>query len=284
MQTDPVQGITSIGRPLDRNVATNRAVLQLMPIAGIVAAMVALVRGSSLPQIVWWGIAGVLLVLGTWALTRELAPDDNAVAFVSAALGFLTLPLVMPLSLLVLFATMLLIRIVNRTAGLPARVTDSGAMTLVAFAVMYLTGNPGFGLVAAMAFVLDAVLSRPLRRQWIFAAVCLLGTLVFFRLSKVDSLMPSPVHAGVILLLGAVSLAYVVTLLRTRNVESRGDVTGVRLAASRVRAGMFVALLVAWQALLFEEQGLAHAVVVWSALGGVAVTAGVIRPLKKLAT
>lgn len=284
MQTDPVQGITSIGRPLDRNVATNRAVLQLMPIAGIVAAMVALVRGSSLPQIVWWGIAGVLLVLGTWALTRELAPDDNAVAFVSAALGFLTLPLVMPLSLLVLFATMLLIRIVNRTAGLPARVTDSGAMTLVAFAVMYLTGNPGFGLVAAMAFVLDAVLSRPLRRQWIFAAVCLLGALVFFRLSKVDALMPSPVHAGVILLLGAVSLAYVVTLLRTRNVESRGDVTGVRLAASRVRAGMFVALLVAWQAMLFEEQGLAHAVVVWSALGGVAVTAGVIRPLKKLAT
>jgi hypothetical protein len=284
MQTDPVQGITSIGRPLDRNVATNRAVLQLMPIAGIVAAVVALVRGASLSQIVWWGIAGVLLVLGAWALTRELAPDDDAAALVSIALGFLTLPLVMPLSLLVLFATMLLIRIVNRTVGLRARVTDSGAITLAVFAVMYLTGNPGFGCVAAMVFVLDAVLSKPLRRQWIFAAVCLLGSLAFFGLSKVDSLMPSPVHVGVISLLAAVSLAYVVTLLRTRTVESRGDVTGVRLAASRVRSGMFVALLVAWQALLFEEQGVAHAVIVWSALGGVAVTAVVIRPLKKLAT
>jgi len=284
MQTDSVYGITSVGRPLDREVATNRAVLRLMPIAGIVAAVVALVRGASLPQVVWWGIAGALLVLGTWALTRELAPDDNPAAFVSMAVGFLTLPLVEPVSLLVLFTTLLLIRIVNRTTGLPARLTDSGAITMVVFAAVYLTGNPAFGFIAAMAFVLDALLSEPLRRQWIFAAICLLGTLAFFGLSKVDSLMPSPVHTGVILLLAAVSLAYVVTLLRTRNVESRGDVTGVRLAASRVRAGMFVALLVPWQALLLEEQGVAHAVMVWSALGGVAVTAVVIRPLKKLAT
>jgi hypothetical protein len=254
-----------------------------MPIAGIVAAVVALERGASLPRIMWWGVAGVLLVFGVWALTRELAPDDNPAAFVSMGLGFLTLPLVMPLSFLVLFTTMLLIRIVNRTAGSPARVTDSVAITLLVFAVMHFTGNPVFGFVAVVAFVFDAALSEPLRRQGIFAAVCLLGAVGFAGFWRAVSLLPSPLHAGVVLLLAAVTLAYVVALLRTRDVESRGDVTGIPLVASRVRAGMLVALLVPWQALLFQERGMAHTVMVWSGLGGVAVTAVVIRPLKKLA-
>ncbi len=279
MQTDPIHRLTSIGRPLDKNFATNRAVLRLMPIAGLAAAVVALVRGASVTQVIWWGIAGALLVFGAWALARELAPDDNSAAFVSMALGLSTLPLVVPLSFLVLFTTMLLVRIVNRTTGLPARIADSVAVTLLCFAVIYFGGNPLFGLVAALAFLFDAVLGQPLRRHGMFAIVCLLGIAASFGLSGIGA---QTVHSGVALSLAAVTLAYVVTLMLTRNIESCGDVTGIRLAASRVRAGMLVALLAAWQVLLFDEQGVAHAVVVWSAMGGVAATAVVIRPLKKV--
>ncbi len=283
MPADPTHRLTSIDRPLDRSFATNRAVLWLMPIAGVASGVAALVRGASLPHSTWWAIAGLLLVFSAWALARELAPDDNPAAFVSMAIALFTLPAVTPLSFLLLATTMLLIRIVNRTTGLPARVTDSAAVTLLVFALVYLTGNPVLGFVAAIAFVFDAVLSEPLRRQGIFAALCVLGAAVFLGSSEAVSLVPSQIHAGVVLLLAGVTLAYAVTLLLTRAVTSRGDATGTRLIASRVRAGMLVALLVSWQAFLFEDQGLGHGVVVWSAMGGVALTALVTRPLRKLA-
>jgi hypothetical protein len=281
MDQQPIYGVTSIGRPLDKSFATNRAVSRLMPVGGVVAGVVALMRGDAGLQVAWAFVAGILLVFGAWALARELAPDDNPAAFVSVALAFVALPLIVPLSFLVLFTTMFLVRIVNRTVGLPARVTDSLVVTGLVFAVVYLTKSPLFGAVAALAFALDASLENRLRGQWAFAVLCLCGVGVSLMLLDVEMGAPSFVSAGVAVLLVVIVLAYLVTLLQTRVLESRGDVTGDRLAVSRVRAGMLIALLVALQALSLGEPGLAHAPIVWMTMAGVSATAVVIRLRKK---
>ncbi len=281
MDQQPIYGVTSIGRPLDKSFATNRAVSRLMPVGGVVAGVVALMRGAAGLQVAWAFVAGILLVFGAWALARELTPDDNPAAFVSMALAFVVLPLVAPLSFLVLFTTMFLVRIVNRTVGLPARVTDSLVVTGLVFAVVYLTKSPLFGAVAALAFALDASLENRLRGQWAFAVLCLCGVGVSLTLLDVEIGAPSFMSAGVAVLLVVIVLAYLVTLLQTRVLESRGDVTGDRLAVSRVRAGMLIALLVALQALSLGEPGLAHAPIVWMTMAGVSATAVVIRLRKK---
>jgi hypothetical protein len=281
MDQHAIYGVTSIGRPLDKSFATNRAVSRLMPVGGVIAGVVALMRGDAGLQVSWAFVAGILLVFGAWALARELAPDDNPAAFVSMALAFVVLPLIVPLSFLVLFTTMFLVRIVNRTVGLPARVTDSLVVTGLVFAVVYLTKSPLFGAVAALAFALDASLENRLRGQWAFAVLCLCGVGVSLMLLDVEMGAPSFVSAGVAVLLVVIVLAYLVTLLQTRVLESRGDVTGDRLAVSRVRAGMLIALLVALQALSLGEPGLAHAPIVWMTMAGVSATAVVIRLRKK---
>jgi hypothetical protein len=280
MDQHPLYGITSIGRPLDKNFATNRAVSRLMPVAGIVAAVVALICGDTVLQIAWAGAAGILSVFGAWALARELVPDDNPAAFVSMAFGFAALPLVVPSSLLVLFTTMFLVRIVNRTTGLPARITDSLVVTLLVFVVIYLTKSPLCGLVAALAFACDAVLRESLPRQWMFAALCLSGVGALLLL---DVAMGAPrfPNVGTALLIVAISATYLATLLLTRSLQSRGDVTGDCLSVPRVRAGMLVALLVALQALAVGESGLAHASAVWATLAGVSMTMVVMGLWKK---
>jgi hypothetical protein len=281
MDQQPIYGVTSIGRPLDKSCATNRAVSRLMPVGGVIAGVVALMRGDAGLQVAWALVAGILLVFGAWALARELTPDDNPAAFVSMALAFVVLPLVAPLSFLVLFTTMFLVRIVNRTVGLPARITDSLVVAGLVFAVVYLTKSPLFGTVAALAFAFDAALRDPLRRQWVFAALCMCGVGVSLTLLDVEIGAPSFMSAGIAALLVVITMAYLVTLLQTRFLESRGDVTGDRLAVSRVRGGMLIALLVAFQSLLMGESGLAHTSIVWATMAGVSATALVLRLWKK---
>jgi len=269
--------ITSLARSLDPRYATNRAVLLLMPIAGVMAGVVMLVRGGSILQMMGTAVAGALSAFGGWALTRELAPDDNIAAFVVMALAFATFPVAKPVAFLVLFTTMFLVRIVNRTAGLPARMTDSIVVSGLAIAIMYLTKSPLFGLVAALAFALDAVLQDALRRQWLFAVSCLSVAGTWFVRYGSGSDAESGLSAGISVLLAVVALAYAATVLLLRVMESVADSTGDRLSVSRVRAGMLIALLVASMAFPLGQPGLTVTAVVWASLTGVAGTAALMR-------
>jgi len=269
---------SAIARPLDMRCVSNRAVARLTPVAVAVAGAVALIRGLSVTWVIGAAVGGALVAFGGWALARELAPDDNAAAFVSMALAFATLPVVEPLTLLVLFTTMLLVRIVNRTVGVAAHVADSIIVTGLVATTVYLAKIPLFGIVAALAFALDAVLCGAHRRQWVFTVLCLsvAGTW-FVRYGSGLGVGPS-LGTGTVALLAVVALAFAAAILLTRVVRSTADVTGDLLRVSRVRAGMLIALLVALLALLLGQPGLALTAVVWAALAGVGGSAVVVRP------
>ena len=275
----PIHRITSIGRPLDPAYATNRAVLWLMPAGGALAALAWMLRGRGDP--IAAGAAAIVAaaaVFGAWALTRELAPDDNPAAFVSVGLAFATWLLAGAPSLLILFVTLFLARVINRTVGLPARITDSIAVAGMTVWVALTVPGPLLGVVGALAFAGDAVLRDARRRQWIFAAVCLAGTAVALRrgLGPYDA---APLTAAHVWPIAIVSVAYVAVIVRTRHVESSGDATGAPLSPSRVRAGMWIGLLVALQALTAGAAGLEATSLVWASLAGVVLgrTGGWVR-------
>ncbi len=178
MTHDRLYRVTSIGRPLDPSYRTNLAVLVLMPVAALVAAVAAAIRGDGLGAIAAQALVGPTAAFGAWALARELAPDDNPAAFVSMALAFAASLTVASPSLLLLFATLGMVRIVNRTVGPPARLTDSLVVLGLILATAWITRSPVLPVVGAVAFALDASLEDGTRRQLAFAVLALVGAAV----------------------------------------------------------------------------------------------------------
>jgi len=270
MSHERLYRVTSIGRPLEWRYPTNRAVLILMPVAAVIAAAVAAWRGDGAGAIGAQALVGALAAFGGWALARELAPDHNPAAFVSLALAFATSLAIESPSLLVLFTALGLVRVVNRTVGLAARLTDSVAVLVLALAAGWIVVSPGVAVAAAVAFALDAFLENPIRRQLVFAALAL-ACAVAIRFEPAVTGQDWTLVAGG--LVAVVSVAFGFAIARTKAVRSVGDATGVPLSLERVRAGMFVGLLVAVAALAPGPDGLHVSALVWATLAGVAVGA-----------
>ncbi|MEJ8566695.1 hypothetical protein [Elongatibacter sediminis] len=241
---------TSIGRPLEPAVPSNKAVLILLPLAfigGAAAGFAGLEQGA-LNALRLGGIS-LLAAFGCWALGRELLPDDPIAAFVAMALGFLVSLASDAPGLLTLFTTLFLARIVNRTTGLKARVPDSLMVTGLVIWTVYATASPWFGAVGALAFLLDASLRRPLKRQLLYALLCA-GSMVVYIVDYDVNWLTVITPGSLIQWLGVFALVlFSLNLVLMRKVHSRDDVHGERLPVERVKGAMVIGLLAALQGL-----------------------------------
>ena len=238
---------SSIGRPLDPKFRTNQVVLALMPAGAGLGAVTAWLGGQSGEQVLLQAMHFFLIVYCSWALARELDPDDHVAAFISLAIALFAALTVASPGILIVFATLGLVRIVNRSTGLAARQLDSVIVMLLAIAVIYSVQSPYFGLVAALAFILDGSLKEPLRRQWIYALVCFGGTIVYLvdhDVGLINLAVPDSLFGWLALLF---LLIFALNTLLLKEVHSRSDVNGATLDLSRVRGGMVVGLMAALQ-------------------------------------
>lgn len=259
---------TSIARVLDPRYPTNRAVLLLLPAAAGIAGAMALSRGSGLPEIALSALFGVAAAVAGWAFARELAPDLEQLAFLSMLLTFGAFLTVESSSLLLLFAAQFLVRVVNRSVGLPARVVDSVFVAGLTVWATWAGPYPGLGLIGALAFGLDASMKERFRRHWIFAGICLAAAGLSLY-GQGQWWFPESLPATAAGLLLIVAVAYGLTMWRTRRVTSPADVTGTPLSSARVLAGMAVGLLGGLQALARGQAGLEAAALVWAVLASV---------------
>ena len=238
---------TSIGRPLDPAYASNKAVLMMVPLAAVVGAVLAWLGGAGALQGLQQAADYALIRCASWALARELDPDHNPAAFISLACGMLVALFVSAPGVLIVFVTLGLVRIVNRSTGLAARKTDSVVLMVLSIVVIYSTESPLFGAVAALAFTLDGTLQDPLRRQWLFGLVCLGATIVYMVDHDIGPSLigaPDTLFEWLSLLF---LLIFALNILLTRSVRSRGDVNDRPLDLNRVRGGMTVGLFAALQ-------------------------------------
>lgn len=257
---------TSIGRALDPAYLTNKAVLILLPVAILVGVVVAWMDGQGGVQLLRQGINFMLITFGAWALARELDPDDHVAAFISMAAGLLAALAIDAPGILIVFTTLGLLRIVNRSSGLVARIADSFVVMVLSILVIY-TSSPFFGVVAALAFFLDGSLKDPLRHQWLFGLVCLGGTIVFMvdhdiglgHLSAPDSLF----EWLTLLFL----LIFALNTLLMKKVHSKGDVSGRLLDVSRVRGAMTVGFFAALQGIMQPD----NVVVIVASIAGICI-------------
>jgi len=238
-----------------------------MPVAAVIGALAAWRGGQSGAGIALQAVYFLLVAFSVWALARELDPDDHSAAFIGMAVGVFVALVVDSPGVLIVFATLGLVRIVNRSTGLAARKLDSTVVMLLAFFVIYATESPFFGLVAALAFILDGSLREPLRRQWIFALVCFGGTVVYMvdhdiglgQLNAPDSLFE---WLSILFL-----IIFALNTLLIKEVHSKADVNGQTLEVNRVRGGMAVGLFAALQGILRPED----IVMIVAAIAGICI-------------
>jgi hypothetical protein len=242
-------------------------VLLLLPAAALLGAAAAWLAGSGSLQALQQAVIYALVLFGSWALARELNPDDNPAAFLSLACGMLVVLLVASPGVLIVFVTLGLVRIVNRSTGLAARKTDSIVLTLLSIIVIYATESPLFGAVAALAFVLDGSLQEPLRRQWLFGLVCLGATIVYMVDHDIGPGMLRAPDTLVEWLSLLFLLIFALNILLTRTVNSRGDINGRPLELKRVRGGMAVGLFAGLQGI----QTIAGVAVIIAVIAGICI-------------
>jgi hypothetical protein len=261
--------ITALGRtPIDPSYRTNRAIAVLTTVVAIAGAILRLLKGTAPLESVLWGIGAGLAVFLTWALGRELDPDHDLSAFVGAGLVLIVLLLVGATSLLLILWLLLVLRLVNRTTGLPAKPLDSlGVLGLGAWLTWQ--GYWMMGLVTSVAFLLDGLLAPPLRRQLLVSSLALLATAILSIFHGGMAMESGPTMLVVVSSIVVAGL-FLPVIATTREVEAVGDATGEVLNPRRVQAAQVVALLTA---ILFAwwagASGLITLLPLWAAMIGV---------------
>ena len=235
-----------------------------MPIAALCGLVFSLYKGVEFLPALQNALVFLLAVFGCWALARELLPDDQPAAFVSMALGFLVCLALLTPGLLVLFTTLGLVRVVNRSTGLEARTSDSIVVTLLVIGSVYTSQSPWIGAVGAVAFFLDGVLKSPQKKQWLYALICFGSMIIFMVDHQVPwwrIMVPDTLLEWLALL---ALLVFSLNIILLKKIHSKGDVNDKRLNLERVKAGMAISVLATLQGL----DNMTNVVLMVASIGG----------------
>lgn len=269
-----VHKISSIARPLEPKYPSNLTVLILLPLIGIgIAAFMVLVRDATIAAAAMTGVMGLFTAFLSWALGREIDPDRNAAAFVAMALAVLAIGLGWSPAVWALAMTLMAVRVVNRTVGPPARLTDLAIVVALAWMAVLRDGLWAMGGVAALAMLLDAYLDKRRTLNIAFAGAALAAT-VFAMIGQegdLARLVTGPldtIDPAWLISAGLIGGVYVLALITYPPVASVADVTGEPLGRARVKAGGFVLIAAAAAALLDGQAGLYSALPIWAVVIG----------------
>jgi len=258
-----VYRLTSIARPVDPRYPTNRALLVVVPLLAVLSVGLSGLLGLD-GGALSVALLSMLTTFAAWAVTRELAPDDDAAAFLALALAWMAYLFFAMDAVLLPFVVLFLVRIVNRSTGLPARPLDTfSVLGLCIWAAITLEQSLIL-LLAAAAFSLNATLKEPQRYHLLAAALCLA---VFGWLVATDH----PVMSGYLTirdwtLIGALAAANFWVVRQNRIPASVCDVFAKPLDGSRVNAGLLLGFLLGLQALLTDGRSAWLETPVWACL------------------
>jgi len=235
--------------------------------------------GRSVLEVLQQAFYFSLIVYGAWALSRELDPDDRTAAFLSLVAGLFAAFVADSPGVLVVFVTLGLVRLVNRSTGLAARTSDSIITLLFVILVIYGSESPFFGIVAGLAFILDGSLREPNAKQWIYGLISIGATIVYMvdhdagleHLAVPDSLFS---WLSLIFL-----LIFALNAWLLKSVQALGDADGRNLDSGRVKGGMAVGFLAALQGISRPDDVVIIIAVIAGICFGMAIRKGFKAPV-----
>lgn len=239
---------TNLGRTIDLRHPTNVAVTLISGLAVVGGFTFQIVTGAGWIDGLIWGAKLGLTFFLTWALTREVDPDEPYSAFLSAGIALVGAILLAVPSLLAALWLILLLRVVNRTAGLPASRLDSLAVLGIGSFLAFKRGWP-YGFASAIAFAMDNRLPQRHKTHLWFANAALLVALIAAIFGP--ALRPTGGWSGLQLLaVFGSALLFVPVIIRSRRLSCVDDRTGTPLHPWRVQSAQILSvvagLLTAW--------------------------------------
>lgn len=283
--TKPIYKLSSIARPLEPQYPTNLAVLILLPFIALgIAALAFFLRDASPAAALSAGLGAMLAAFLAWALGREVDPDRNEAAFVAMALAVAAIALGWAPALWTLALALMATRIVVRTVGPAARLTDLALVTVLAGLSIFADGYWAMGVVAGFAMALDLFYDRKRTLNLVFAAFAT-GLSMFAVVQRGGEWLPLTLEP-----LGAIDpdwslAALIVTalaaifILTCPPVTSVCDANGAQVERRRVRGGAVIVLLCATAGMFEGQAGLLATLPVWAVLAG--LVAGRVMPRRK---
>jgi hypothetical protein len=262
--------VTSTGRAIDPKYPTNRAILALTAVVTLVGGVAQLLRGMGLLDGGLWGIQAGLAVFLAWVVCREFDPDHDLSAFVAAGLVLAGLFWWDPPNLGALLWLALIMRVVNRTPGLPATVVDALAVVGVGGWLAW-QGNWGYGVLTVLALILDGLLPQRNRQAvaFVFLGVAAAAIVGVWQGRMWGPGGPSLQNGALALVMGIVSVPVIVV---SNRVTSVGDETGEPLTPLRIQAAQVMAVLAGVQVAVWDgAAGLASLSSLWAAVLGAAL-------------
>ena len=225
--------VTTIGRPVDLRVSTNRAVVLLSSTVLLAGLAVSLVRGEAFGPALISGLTWAGSAFLAWVLARETDPDRWYSAFFAAAGGLASAVLLGPPSFPFLFWFVIGLRYIDRSTGVAPGVLDFATL----YGIKLWLGFTAHWTVPLLTFptVFFADLQRLPRGLQIALPLALpVAAAILGAVRGWHFLVPDWgwVEIGV---LSAVALLAVPVIVSYRSVKSVGDRTGEPLKPHRVQ-------------------------------------------------
>jgi hypothetical protein len=259
--------ISSIGRPLDLKYKTNKAIIIITFVNFFIGFLFFGIQQLEIQNIFFGGIIFGLSFFICWAISREIDPDNPFSAFIGLVPLFLLLLIYQNPDITILFWTLLSLRIINRTTGLPATKLDSIALLIFGLLLGYYNSWI-FGFLTTLVFLFDSKLIKGQKFQFILAFIATLfsfGLFIFNQELEIISLASAE-----FIILFFISIIFFVFSLTQNKIKSIGDKTNEKLEISRIRAAQIFILLVAL-ILSFFTLNLYNIIPLWCSIVGVII-------------
>ena len=263
----PAYKVSGLARPVDPAYPTNKALSMILPVLLLGGVVWTWWGGGTWLEVAIGGFNLALVGFFVWAMTREMAPDDNPAAFIALVLAALTWTRMGSLSFLLLAGAMGPARVVNRSTGRGTELTDTAAAValggLLSWGVHW-----SVGIAATLGFVFDAFLPAPTRndrqsRHLVAAGLVGASTLVQVLASPPEFRLPP--HLPIF---GTVALLGWIVTLACPTPRSVGDVDGLPLSRNRVRLGTALIMLVATLTAVDANYVMEPSGALWAAVAG----------------
>ncbi len=263
-----IDKISSIGRPLDFNYKTNKAIVIITTITIMFGFVLSILKEFTISNVILLGVSFGITFFVSWAISREIDPDNSISAFIGLIPLFIILFFWIETNIIILFWLLISLRIINRTTGLPARIFDSGMLFVISVLMSYFY-SPIFGLLSTIVFLFDAKLIDGQKFQLIFASLSLFLSIIFFTINNQVFVLPI---FSTLQLLSILIIAIVFAFISyfTKDVKSKGDKNNEPLSLSRIRAAQ-IFILFSVLLMSFVEIGLTAMIPVWCVLLGVII-------------
>jgi len=241
----------------------NRLIVLFCAVVFLASAVFRIVSGDHPVQGIVWGGRAALSIFFAWALAKETDPDNPGSAITASAIGITGLLYFNSTNLLVALFLLFLLRMVNRTVGVPLTLSDSILIMVMGIYLAY-TGKWMYGIVMSIAFLMDATLKEPVRRHFPYAVISLITALLSIY-DKGIEINFVPEHIFALLLL---ALFFISRILLAGRSNYLSDRTGQLLSSQRVTAACIVALAAGLLAIPAESTAIIATFPLWAAMGG----------------